>query len=185
MVEINLLSQLPFDDLKRVISGYVSHHKYVIGKTEAADQTVISVHLAGLDRPYVKRYDHLDAETLARYSQVLKHELSFGAYDDGRLVGMVLAEPYQWNNSLWVHEFHVAETYRGQGIGRQLMEFLAKTGKAAGLRTIVCETQNTNVPAIRFYRRLGFTLEGIDLSYYTNDDWPDGEIAVFMKKRLC
>lgn len=184
MVEINLLSQLPLDDLRRVISGYISHHKYVIGKTEAADQTVISMQLVSLERPYVKRYDYLDAETLARYSRVLKHELSFGAYDDDRLVGIVLAEPSQWNNSLWVWEFHVAETHRGRGIGRQMMEFLAGTGKAAGLRTIVCETQSTNVPAIRFYRRLGFTLEGIDLSYYTNDDWPDGEIAVFMKKRL-
>lgn len=184
MVEINQLSQLPLDDLKRVISGYISHHKYVISKTEAADQTVISLQLVRLERPYVKRYDHLDAETLARYSQVLKHELSFGAYDEDRLVSLVLAEPYPWNNSVWVHEFHVAETHRGQGIGRQLMEYLAETAKAAGLRTIVCETQNTNVSAIRFYRRLGFTLEGIDLSYYTNDDWPDGEIAVFMKKRL-
>ena len=55
---------------------------------------------------------------------------------------------------------------------------------AAGLRTIVCETQNTNVPAIQFYRKLGFRMEGIDISYYTNNDLPDGEIAVFMKKQI-
>jgi hypothetical protein len=27
-------------------------------------------------------------------------------------------------------------------------------------------------------------IEGIDLSYYSNDDFPEGEIAIFMKKRL-
>jgi ribosomal protein S18 acetylase RimI-like enzyme len=43
---------------------------------------------------------------------------------------------------------------------------------------ILCETQTTNVPAIDFYRRVGFKLEGIDLSYYSNEDWPDGEVAV-------
>ena len=46
------------------------------------------------------------------------------------------------------------------------------------------ETQNTNVPAIHFYRSVGFELEGVDLSYYANDDFPDGQIAVFMKKRV-
>ena len=64
------------------------------------------------------------------------------------------------------------------------MEALAEKGRAIGLRTIVCETQNTNVPAIEFYRKVGFTVEGIDLSYYTNDDVLNGEVAVFMKRGL-
>jgi hypothetical protein len=31
---------------------------------------------------------------------------------------------------------------------------------------------------------MGFVLEGIDLSLYRNSDYPDGEIAVFMKRKL-
>lgn len=81
-------------------------------------------------------------------------------------------------------EFHVAEGYRGQGIGRKLLDTLIEKGRSAGLRTIVCETQNVNVPAIHFYRKMGFILDGIDLSYYSNEDWPDGEVAVFMKRKL-
>ncbi len=42
---------------------------------------------------------------------------------------------------------------------------------------------NTLVPAIDFYRAVGFAVEGIDLSYYTNDDL-NNEVAVFMKRRL-
>ena len=38
--------------------------------------------------------------------------------------------------------------------------------------------------AIQIYRQLGFRVEGVDLSYYTNEDYPDGEIAIFMKRRL-
>lgn len=90
-----------------------------------------------------------------------------------------------WNKSLWVWEFHVAEMYRRRGLGRRLMDALAGRAKAAGLRTIVCETQNTDVPAIDFYRAVGFSIEGIDVSYYTNDDLlPGGEVAIFMKRRL-
>jgi ribosomal protein S18 acetylase RimI-like enzyme len=54
-----------------------------------------------------------------------------------------------------------------------------------GLRAIICETQNTNVPAIRFYRAVGFGVEGVDISYYTNEDMlPGHTVAVFMKRRL-
>jgi len=185
MVEITVLTQLVVDDLKRVITGYTSPYKYALHKTEGDDQTIVQLQLVSLERPYVKQFDeYLAAETLAGYRRLLEYGLSFGAYQGERLVGLALAEPQTWNNSLWVWEFHIAEPHRGRGIGRQLMEFLAEKGKAAGLRAIFCETQTTNVPAIRFYRRLGFTLDGLNLSFYTNEDWPDGEMALFMKKRL-
>jgi ribosomal protein S18 acetylase RimI-like enzyme len=65
------------------------------------------------------------------------------------------------------------------------MTEVAARARAAGLRAVVAETQNTNVRAIRFYRRVGFTLEGIDISYYTNEDMqPDRTVALFMKLRL-
>jgi ribosomal protein S18 acetylase RimI-like enzyme len=99
-------------------------------------------------------------------------------------VGIALAEPRHWNKSLWVWELHVVESHRRRGVGRQLVDALANKAREAGLRTLVCETQNTNVPAMRFYHSVGFRIEGIDISYYTNEDFPDGEIAVFMKKRL-
>jgi len=61
---------------------------------------------------------------------------------------------------------------------------LADKARVAGFRVLVLETQNTNVPAIRFYRKAGFEVEGIDLSYYSNTDITDGEIAIFMKRKI-
>ena len=61
------------------------------------------------------------------------------------------------------------------------MEAVADEAKEANLRVIVCETQNTNVPAIEFYRKVGFEIEGIDLSYYDMTE----EVAVFMKRELA
>jgi ribosomal protein S18 acetylase RimI-like enzyme len=37
------------------------------------------------------------------------------------------------------------------------------------------------VPAIEFYRKVGFEIEGIDLSYYDMTE----EVAVFMKRELA
>ena len=184
MIELRPLTHLDFDSLQRVITGYTSNAKYAISKSETPALTVISAELVQLDQPYVKQFGPPDEEMFQRYRRVLADGLSFGGYDDERLIGLALAEPQWWNKSLWVWEFHVAEAYRGQGVGRRLMDALAEKAKAVGLRAIVCETQNTNVPAITFYRRVGFVLEGIDLSYYTNDDVSYGEVAFFMKRRL-
>jgi ribosomal protein S18 acetylase RimI-like enzyme len=64
------------------------------------------------------------------------------------------------------------------------MDSLAELAGQRGFRALVCETQNYNVPAIQFYRKLGFEIDGIDLSYYTNDDMTGGEVALFMKRKL-
>ncbi len=83
-----------------------------------------------------------------------------------------------------VWEFHVAEAYQRRGIGRHLMDALTEKARFAGLRVITLGTQNTNLPAIDFYRAVGFELDGIDLSYYTNHDMTDFEVALFMKRKL-
>jgi ribosomal protein S18 acetylase RimI-like enzyme len=186
MIHIRPLNGLDPADILRLITGYVSDAKYRVNKTETGEHFALSLDLVPLPQPYVKRYEPPDAETLEHYLQVPRHGLSLGAYDAGGLcVGIALAEPRAWNKSLWVWEFHVAETHRGQGTGLRLMEALVLKARGARLRTIVCETQNTNAHAIRFYRKAGFCIEAIDLSYYSNDDFPDGEVAVFMKKRLA
>jgi ribosomal protein S18 acetylase RimI-like enzyme len=74
--------------------------------------------------------------------------------------------------------------YRRRGIGRALMNRVVERALASKLRIVVLETQNTNVKAIRFYRSMGFSLEAIDLSLYSNQDVESGEVAFFMKRKL-
>lgn len=183
MIEIRTLTALHLTDLKRVAGGYTSEGKFVVTYTGEGSRVSFDLQLVRLDKPYSKQFDH-DEEGLQRYKMLFDAGYSFGAYAGDQLVGLLIAEPHEWNRSLWVWEFHVIESYRKRGIGRQLMERAVEQARRAGFRTIVCETQNTNVTAIQAYRNLGFRLEGIDLSYYSNEDYPDGEIAVFMKRRL-
>jgi ribosomal protein S18 acetylase RimI-like enzyme len=132
----------------------------------------------------VRTYEQFDATTLQRYTQLLHAGFSFGAYDGELLVGLIIAEPQEWNHSVSVWEFHDAPSHRCSGIGRQLMDCVEAQARRSSLRTIVCETQTTNAAAILVYRKLGFTIEGVDLSLYSNTDYPDGDIAVFLKRRL-
>ena len=183
MVKIRSLTELSLADLKRIANDYSSDSKYAVVYTETEACVTFNLRLVSLDKPYVKRF-HYDDEILQQYKAILNTGYSFGAYDGNLLVGLAIAEGHRWNRSVFVHEFHVAETHRNQGIGSRLMECVAEKGSRAGFRIIVCETQNTNPTAINVYRKLGFKVEGVDISFYSNDDYPEGEIAVFMKRRL-
>lgn len=99
-------------------------------------------------------------------------------------MGIAIAEARRWNSSLWIWEFYIAADCRRMGAGRDLMESLADLARQAGLRVMTAETQSTNVPAINFYRALGFEIDAIDCSYYTNQDIAAGEVALFMKRKL-
>ena len=46
------------------------------------------------------------------------------------------------------------------------------------------ETQTNNVPACKFYARMGCQIEGLREAYYSNDDMARGEVAIFWIYRL-
>jgi ribosomal protein S18 acetylase RimI-like enzyme len=184
MLEIRPLRTLDGDLPSRLIVGYTSAAVYEVAKVETPEYTRIELQLVQLAQPFVKRYTHLDAPTVQHYGDLATQGHSFGAFVDEQCVGIALAEPQTWNLSLVVQELHVAPAFQGRGVGRRLMDAVASHGHALGMRCLVCETQTTNVPAIQFYRALGFTLDGVDLSFYTNHDRERGEVAVFMKRPL-
>jgi len=183
MPEIRPLTDFSLQRYDFLTDGYTSHQKYVVSKSESDGETIIRLELQDLDQPYIKHWEG-DPVELAHYRTVLEQGLSLGLYSDDELVGMAIAEKREWNRTLWVWEFHIDPALHGQGHGRRLMDALAEIGLQAGCRVMVCEAQNTNVPAIRFYRKLGFEVGAVDLSLYTNTDITEFEVAIFMKRYL-
>jgi len=183
MIRIKPLTRLEADDIRSLNTGYTSLAVYRVGKDESPQRTLFSLELAELQHPFVKHWE-TDDEELAMLQGVAGQGYSLGAYHDQLLVGIALAEPRRWNRSLWVWEFHVLPGYKRSGLGTCLMQNLVQLARQAGLRALVVETQSTNLPAINFYRKNGFEIDGIDLSYYTNDDLVNGEVALFMKYKL-
>jgi ribosomal protein S18 acetylase RimI-like enzyme len=183
MAEIHPLVELNEPLLRRLIIGYTTTEVYRAAAEETADAMRFELRLTQLQQPFVKRYP-LDAAELIRYRELAHMGHVFGAFEDEACSGIAIGDPQPWNRSLIVHEFHIARGVQRRGIGRQLMAAVEQHAHTLGIRVIVCETQNTNVPAIRFYRALGFTVDGIDVSLYTNDDLARGEVALFLKKRL-
>lgn len=183
MAEIRPLSDVDEPLLRRLIIGYTSTEVYRVVREETPETMRFELRLTPLEQPFVKRYP-LDAAELTRYRDLARMGYVFGAYEDEVCTGIAICDPQPWNRSLVAHEFHIAPAVQRSGIGRQLMAAVERHARTLGVRVIVCETQNSNVPAIRFYRALGFALDGIDISLYTNDDLARGEVALFLKKRV-
>jgi len=179
------LTEFPAEAFLRISGGYTSPAKYVVRKAESLERITITVERQPLPEPYVKRWPYGE-DDLLNYARIVTGDgLSLGAYDGERLVGIAIAEVAAWNGTLWVWELHVDEAWRGWGIGRRLVERLAASATERGLRVLLVEVQNTNANAIAFYYRTGFVLDGLDLSYYSNQDVTQGEVALFMKRYLA
>jgi predicted N-acetyltransferase YhbS len=55
-----------------------------------------------------------------------------------------------------IHDLAVLPTYRGQGVGRRLLEQVATKGKALGCCMLTLEVRADNYPAQRLYEAAGF-----------------------------
>jgi ribosomal protein S18 acetylase RimI-like enzyme len=181
---IHKLTEFPAEGSRLLTAGYTSNARYTARKTESAERTEISLTLEKLSKPYVRQWDR-DLDMEQYYAKVIvEQRLSLGAYDGDKLVAVAITEARRWNRSLWVWEFHILEDYKRQGLGRIMMDGLAELAEIEKLRLMVCETQNTNAPAIQFYKAVGFEIDAVDLSYYDNRGAAADEVALFMKRKL-
>lgn len=64
------------------------------------------------------------------------------------------------------------------------MYSIYKEAVKSGARMIVLETQSCNKKAIDFYMKHGFSLIGLDMYAYSNEDPEKHEVRLEMGKRL-
>ncbi|HET6567083.1 MAG TPA: GNAT family N-acetyltransferase [Rhodothermales bacterium] len=124
-----------------------------------------------LDVPYIKDYDAIDGAGPALWAD--RFDMSnwalFAAHSGARHVGgaavavdtadLTMLENRRDLAVLW--DIRVTPEARGQGVGSALFKAAEAWAAARGCRQIKAETQNINVPACRFYARMGCVLGGI------------------------
>lgn len=183
MIDLRTLPEFHEEDVERLVPGYTSHEKFAITRSETPDEVTFSLKRVALEKPYIKVFPP-ETDLYPQYADYVQAGTSLGAFDGDALVSIAIAEAQRWNRTLWIWEFGVQESYRRQGIGLRMMDELARRSRAAGLRIMVVETQNTNGPAIRFYQRAGFRFDALDLTFYSNNDALEDEIALFLKRKV-
>jgi GNAT superfamily N-acetyltransferase len=95
------------------------------------------------------------AERMALDDVVL--EGSFVAFSNAGPVGAVLLGVRGQRG--WCSDLALAAEYRGQGVGRALMEHQIEEARARKLARLQLEVLTNNTPALQLYQSLGFTIE--------------------------
>lgn len=148
-----------------------------------------------VDPPYVKDYDQTSEEGPARWPArwLDRWDTSawglLAAYDGSRRVGGALLARSTPNvnmlegrdDLLVLWDLRVHPDHRGVGVGRMLFEASVDWARRHGCVEMKIETQNTNVPACRFYARLGCRLGAIISHAYV--EFPD-EIQLIWRMQL-
>ena len=122
-----------------------------------------------VDIPYLKDYDLLDGPETWDGRFDLRNWGWIAAREGGRRVGGAAVafdtpglDMLQRRRDLAVlWDIRVAPDARGRGIGAMLFRAAEAWAVSRGCREMKIETQNVNVPACRFYRRMGCELGGI------------------------
>lgn len=99
-----------------------------------------------------------------------------------RVIGFITAKLSAWNSRLTIADIEIHPSYRGQGIGKALMNHAEKIACSRyQVKHMWLEVSNVNVPAIKSYLTMGFKMAGLDMSLYVGTK-SEGEFAIFMWK---
>lgn len=131
-----------------------------------------------VDEPLTQRYGGV-VETCER---CLRAGLVVALDDGGHLGAVIACSGLQRNRTVAVEALYVEPQFRGQGIGRMLVEAVIPYVRGVGARLLVTETQNVNYPAVQFYLRTGWRLCGINDRHYAPPH--DQEVALFFGLNL-
>jgi ribosomal protein S18 acetylase RimI-like enzyme len=129
-----------------------------------------------LDRPLTKRFSI--GEVFAPWAS---WNAGWVADDDG-VRGVATVEHEPWHERLVLWFLYVAPAARRRGVARALLETVEAHGRTVGASHVWLETSNVNVPGVRAYERLGYSLCGADRLLYGS--YMPGESAIYLAKGL-
>ena len=135
---------------------------------------------------YNKDYDRPDGpERLTRRSWDLSNWIFLGAFREHERIGgaivafhvddMNYCEGREDLAGLW--DIRVRPDYRGRGVGKSLFQHAETCARNRGCSQLKIETQNVNVPACRFYARMGARLGKVHMYAYHADGLDEVELT--------
>jgi GNAT superfamily N-acetyltransferase len=129
--------------------------------------------------PLQKVYDlTAEVESFPKLDQVIIAEI------DAHLAGVAALTYEAWNRRAILRHLYVGPMYRGQGIGRTLIDAIVQAAQHFQARCLWLETQNVNYGAIQFYQQVGFQCCGLDMALYDLEGATTEETAVFFVRTL-
>ncbi|MEO8328669.1 MAG: GNAT family N-acetyltransferase [Candidatus Nanopelagicales bacterium] len=99
------------------------------------------------------------------------------------VVGFTATKFVAWHRRQGLQHLYVSPDWRRRGVGAALLSAVKARAVQNGASHVWLETTNVNVPGVLAYRRMGFELCGLDVSFYRGTP-EDGEVGLLMSLDL-
>lgn len=129
---------------------------------------------------YYKKIWKTNSNDIDELNNIIEQGHSFGAFENEELIGWIICDFREWNNSFFIENILISEKFRGQNIGKLLIKSINREARELQCRIVELETQNTNYSAIKFYQKAGFHFTGINTKLYNDSS----ETALFLSYEL-
>ena len=103
---------------------------------------------------YIGRIGRKPQPMLDDYTTLIKDGVVYVIEGDGEIKGTVMLVPQE--GAMIVDNLAVAQSARGTGLGRKLLEFADESARLAGYQTLQLHTNETMVENIAIYTRMGY-----------------------------
>ena len=158
---------------------YTSKEYYDVNMQRTDDGFQISIQKKKFTKPFIHSLEDCEYQDKL-YEDWWEDAEAFGIIEDNKLLAAIEICPESWTNRLIITELFVDEKLRGQGYGKKLLDIAKRITVEKNYRTLILETQSSNINAVDFYLHAGFTLIGFDSCCYTNTDLERKEVRLNM-----
>ena len=158
---------------------YTSKEYYDVNMQRTDDGFQISIQKKKFTKPFIHSLEDCEYQDKL-YEDWWEDAEAFGIIEDNKLLAAIEICPESWTNRLIITELFVDEKLRGQGYGKKLLDIAKRITVEKNYRTLILETQSSNINAVDFYLHASFTLIGFDSCCYTNTDLERKEIRLNM-----
>ena len=181
MMKNNIIHKLGKDTWKGTLLPieYTSKEYYDVNMQRTDDGFQISIQKKKFTKPFIHSLEDCEYQDKL-YEDWWEDAEAFGITEDNKLLAAIEICPESWTNRLIITELFVDEKLRGQGYGKKLLDLAKKITVEKNYRTLILETQSSNINAVDFYLHAGFTLIGFDSCCYTNTDLERKEVRLNM-----
>ncbi len=77
--------------------------------------------------------------------------------DENNFVAYLASAETLWSGYLTVIEVFVSPEYQGKGVGKKLLDHAKDFARREGLKGLMVQTENENIPAQKLYEKAGFS----------------------------
>ena len=122
------------------------------------------------------------SESALRWSLKNLSDTVYRLDEDGVLVG---AATMRWNREpVEIVELAIAEDRHGQGLGRQMLDYLVGEARRRGKRELFVGTANSSIGNIVFYQKCGFRMDSVRKDYFWYHQPPEFENGLQVRDML-